>query len=215
MYFANPTKRANEPVPPSIGHDYNNRCTLSINSDGQAARCPDAQFQPPILVHIESGMRDVASYPNPATFRVNFPVELEHVYSIEVLSVNYPNPTVPPVTDRYLWLLNGLFMGGNFKAQANTQDGGIFVAAVTSNNAPSSGATGGKANAALAKLDFDLTQPAQLWKRNDYRQIKFYKPALGKLKCLELTLAFPDGTPITLPQDTEWSVVLEIVAKQG
>jgi hypothetical protein len=216
MQFTNPNLRGQH-VPSSqydfIGHDFNNRCTRSYNSDGHLVREPDAQFQPPIQLHIDSSSRDALAYPDPATFRIKLPCTLKGVYSIETVSVNYPNPTTPPVADRYLWLLNGLYSSGDFRAQPDLQ-GGIFRGALSTDLTAGAGSSS-KADYAFAKLNFDLTLPAQLWMRHDYRQIKFYKPMIGDLNCLELTLANPDGTPVTLPDDTNWSVVLEVVLKQG
>lgn len=207
-------------LPPNWGGgDFGTECNppnpvVPVDSNGNMIEFPRFfTFKPPMYLHIDSNNRDVVAYPNPAFFRIDFPAIIRGVYSIEVLSVNYPNPDPFPA-DRYTLLLSGLPDGSKFVPQ-HQGNLGIFTPLITQNQAPNQ-TMNTVSKYAIAKMHFDSTRPDQCWRKSEIRYIKYYSPCEDKLKCLEFTLAYSDGTPLIFPQEEtppSWSAIFEVVCK--
>jgi hypothetical protein len=71
------------------------------------------------------------------------------------------------------------------------------------------------ASYALAKVRYDAAAPAQYWEKSEFFQIKYFMPIEDKVGYLEFTLANPDGTPLEIDSDDQWSATLEIVCKSS
>jgi hypothetical protein len=191
----------------AFGHEFSKISPLTpMDTSGRYVEAPrEFTFKAPVLLHIDSSLRDTDAYSNEAYFRVRLPFPLRQVISMEVLNVSFANlDPVPP--GRYVLLLNGLYDGSRFVPQSHV-NAGIYSAVgdVT------------VANHAMAKIHYNTAADKdQLWRRSELRQIKYFNPPEAQIQYLELMLATRDGAPVVFDSgvaDQSWTVTLEIVCK--
>lgn len=203
------------------------------NEAGKEVKVPtnDGLYKPPHFEVVQSWRRDPITYPDPRTFRLKFAKPLVDVFMIEVGEINVPNVAATPPPNREFLLLNGLMRqksagsGGGYTFTPQREiDQTRSLHTMLTHNANDPGVDRSAVawdatryfeidNYALARFNYDPTEPHQFHDREGWNRRTWFAHPIRRLEGLEFTLGDVHGDLYDMPTDENWSATLQIYSK--
>jgi hypothetical protein len=160
-----------------FGTENTNNPVVPVNSDGHRVEFPrHFTFKAPMYLHVDSNNRDVAAYPNPAFFRLNF-LFLSKESTVSRCSVSLPQSDPAPTKPLHL-VVERPPDGTKFVPQSQGNLG-IYTPLITQNQAANQ-PMNTVSKYAIAKCT-TTPQAGSMLAQSELRQVKYFNPVRTSL----------------------------------